>query len=1032
MRSIPVHAIVREFGLSLFVITSAALADDSAEFSPPPLSVPDGFEIEIAAGPPLVKYPMMACLDERGRLFIAETRGQNLEKDDLLEKRGRFIRMLEDTDADGRFDKSTIFADQLVMPEGALWHQGSLFVLSSPYLWRFRDTDDDGVADEREKLVGSMEFNGKANQHGAYRGPNGRLYFSGGIFGYDLVGKDGRRAAKGDSAGVFSCRPDGTDVEVFGNGGVNPVEVAFTPEGELISTCAIFDKIDGRHDALIHWVRGGTATPKDFRPPVLKQTGYRLPALSRWGQVAPSGLMRYRGTAFGDRFQNTFFTAQFNTATVVNTRIERMGSTFRSFDEDFLTSSSEDFHPTDVLEDADGSLLVVDTGGWFLISCPESKVAKPNVLGAIYRVRRRGASRPQDPHGLSLSWEQAPSAQLAARLDDPRPFVRDRAIDTLSRRSGNEAVAALAGALGSTSVMKRRNAVWALSRIATEPAREALRRGLSDTDSTVRQAAVRSVGVLEDERAAQRLLEILPADTPPLRRAAATALGQIGRKDAVAYVLSAAANGGDDFLMHALVYALVEIGDFDGTLKGLESESPFAQHAALVALDQMAPDRLQQSHVAPLLETDDVMLRHATLKIVTSRDGWSDQIIAFLKGWLSGTETTESERAIARGAIIAFSGDKRMQALIHDALVSDSTTTEVRATVLESIGRVSELPAVWIDSLGRLLRTGESTVRLQTIAAVALTGTRKLDEELRNLAGNASTEEAVCAAAWSCLAGSGATLPDQAFRLLLRRAATQEMPPFERLDAARALSSAELQRNQLDSVADALPEVGPLELPVLIDAFKRTPQPNTELGNRLVKRLAQSPGLAGVSPVRLRAVFDAYPSSVRLASEPLLARIDADSESMSTRLSQVAEQLGAGNAEHGKAIFFSHRAACSACHRVGGEGGTIGPDLSQIGRIRKRHDLLEAILYPSASLVNDYETYSVVTTRGLTFQGVIQRATNDSIVLRNAQRQEQVIARDNIAELVRSKTSIMPQGLEKTIRMEELSDLLAYLESLRP
>ena len=145
--------------ITLLLFMEFAVGD---EFQPPPFKVPDGFSIELAATPPLVKYPMMACFDERGRLFIAETHGENLNKEQLLAKKHRFIRMLEDVDGDGKFDKSTIFADKLVMPEGALWHRGSLYVLSSPYLWKFTDTDDDGVADEREKLVGYMDLTGRS------------------------------------------------------------------------------------------------------------------------------------------------------------------------------------------------------------------------------------------------------------------------------------------------------------------------------------------------------------------------------------------------------------------------------------------------------------------------------------------------------------------------------------------------------------------------------------------------------------------------------------------------------------------------------------------------------------------------------------------------------------------------------------------------------------------------------------------------------------------------------------------------------
>ncbi|MCH7708534.1 MAG: hypothetical protein IH884_08575, partial [Myxococcales bacterium] len=275
----------------------------------------------------------------------------------------------------------------------------------------------------------------------------------------------------------------------------------------------------------------------------------------------------------------------------------------------------------------------------------------------------------------------------------------------------------------------------------------------------------------------------LAADAPPLRRAAATALGQIGDKRAVPVLLRAAGAGGDDFLMHSLVYALIEIGDFDCTLSGLVSKNPLEQHAALVALDQMAPKRLTQKHVAPLLESGDVTLRRTALKIVTSRDGWSDQIIAFLKSWTASKQSKPTETMIARGAIAAFWADKRVQALIRDALVSESTSPATRTAVLESIGRLKQLPKVWIEPMGALLRTKDDTIRLQTIHAIAALGTRKLDGELRKLAADPSTKQSLRAAAWSCVAGGGSPLPRDAFRLLLARITSKDTPPFDRLDA---------------------------------------------------------------------------------------------------------------------------------------------------------------------------------------------------------------------------------------------------------
>ena len=122
-----------------------------------------------------------------------------------------------------------------------------------------------------------------------------------------------------------------------------------------------------------------------------QRTGEPLPATIDLGWVAPSGLMRYRGGAFGGDYRDNFFSAQFNTHRVQRHILERVGATFRARTEDFVVGTDPDFHPTDVLEDADESLLVVDTGGWFLRGCPTSRIAKPDVKGAIYRIRRLGA-----------------------------------------------------------------------------------------------------------------------------------------------------------------------------------------------------------------------------------------------------------------------------------------------------------------------------------------------------------------------------------------------------------------------------------------------------------------------------------------------------------------------------------------------------------------------------------------------------------------------------------------------------------------
>src|SRR5690606_37616253 len=140
------------------------------------------------------------------------------------------------------------------------------------------------------------------------------------------------------------------------------------------------------------------------------------------------------------------FHAEFNTHRIMRTILEPRGSTFSGRTEAFVTSSDPDVHFTDVLEDADGSLLIVNTGGWFTNGCPTSSLGKPEVHGTIYRVRRTGAPAAADPRGLRLAWADASPDHLAGRLADSRVAVRDRAVAALAR-AGGSAVAALSRAI---------------------------------------------------------------------------------------------------------------------------------------------------------------------------------------------------------------------------------------------------------------------------------------------------------------------------------------------------------------------------------------------------------------------------------------------------------------------------------------------------------------------------------------------------------------------------------------------------------
>ncbi|MFV2070906.1 MAG: PVC-type heme-binding CxxCH protein, partial [Pirellulales bacterium] len=489
----------------------------------PRFVVPDGCVVEKIAGQPLVNYPLFACFDDQGRLYVAEGTGLNAPGEEIVEKKLGRITRLEDTDGDGQFDESIVFADELVFPQGVLWHDGVVYTASHPNIWRLEDTDGDGRADRREVLVGKFGFNGNGcDIHGPFLGPDGYLYMAEGRHGHDIQCPDGRHL-KGLAARIFRFRTDGTRIERLAGGGFdNPVELVFTSAGEMIGT---MDQWEG--DQLLHYVEGGVY-PQVEHPCVkeLVDTGPPLGSIHGFSVAVPvalCGIERIRTPHFGPQHVGTLLTAQFNVHRLQQHTLTRDGATYRGSEKDFLATLNHDVHPTDVLEDADGSLLMIDMGAWFNFGCPTSKIAKPEVKGVIYRIRRKDAPVLKDPWGKSLQWNSMSAEQLVDLLDDPRLKVRDKAMARLARR-GEEAVPALAKAVqagGSQPLAKRRNALWTLSRISHDDARAAVRSALGCENNILRHVALHAVALERNANALSALASIVVSDEPALRLKAA-------------------------------------------------------------------------------------------------------------------------------------------------------------------------------------------------------------------------------------------------------------------------------------------------------------------------------------------------------------------------------------------------------------------------------------------------------------------------------------------------------------------------------
>jgi putative membrane-bound dehydrogenase-like protein len=1007
------------------------------------LKVPEGFRVEPVAGPPLVDRPITAALDDEGRLYVADSSGSNDNVQKQLAERPHRIVRLEDRDGDGQYDTRTIFADKMMFPEGTLWHDGSLFVSAPPSIWKLTDTNGDGVADRRVEWFQGKTLTGCANDlHGPYLGPDGWIYWCKGAFAQQTYERPGKKPLITRAAHIFRCRPDGTGIEPVMTGGMdNPVDVAFTPGGERILTCTFFQHPGGgRRDGLIHAIYGGIygKVHGPIFEPAHKWTGPEvMPVLLHMGPAAPCGLARFESTVFGLDYRDNLFACYFNLHKVGRHVLIQSGASFTTKDEDFVTSPDLDFHPTDVLEDADGTLIVIDTGGWYKLCCPSSQLHKPDVLGGIYRVRREGSPRVDDPRGLKLAWKTMTPLDLAHLLDDPRPAVRHRAIHTLSQE-GKTAVPALAQVIAADrSVIARTNAVWTAARIDDPAARAAITGALLDPNETVRQAAAHAASLCRAAEASSALAQLLHNASPQNRRAAAEALGRIGNRSAVPEILKSLGEptGTDRVLEHSFTFALIEIGDPQSTAEGLKVADARIKRVALTALDQMDKGGLHPEQVAALLTAGDPNLRDTASWIIGRHPEWAGALAGFFrdrltKGGLKPADQADFERHLAR-----FSSAPEIQRLLAERLADATIPTAVKLSCLRAMSQsgLKDVPASWIEQLANLLGASNGEVTSQAVAtarslAPSPDKARSLVPRLLTIAGRTQAPTGLRLAALAAIPGVQFQL-DQAHFSFLVSQLDREQPAPARSTAVDVLARAKLTTAQLGALAVTLKTAGPLELDRLLTAFEQST--DEALGLKLVKVLGESSAQSSLRVDALKQHLAKFGPSVQRASEGLYAKLNADAAKQRAKIDELLTGISSGDVRRGQLVFHSEKAACFACHAIGYRGGKIGPDLTKVGQIRSERDLLEAIVYPSASFIRSYEPVVVATADGKVVNGLLRDETSQEVLLVTGANQEARIPRADIEEIRPSTVSIMPAGLDQQLTTQELADLVAFLKACR-
>lgn len=985
------------------------------------LKVPDGYSIERIVDPKLLSYPMFASFDATGRLFVFESDGSTPSTEDMLKKPSYHVRLLQDTNEDDIFDKSTIFADSLTIPKGGLFYKGSLYVTASPDFLRITDTDNDGVGDKREVIhTGWKLDHNAAILGGPFMGPDGWIYLTDARRGFKITNKEGKKF-KGNGARIWRCKPDGSELEpIIGGGYDNAIELVFMPGGETIGTMTYFtDPQGGERDALMHWVEGGVY-PKPhvvIEEDKLKLTGDLMPVMKKIARIAPSGLMKYRGAAFGKESDGNLFTAEFNTGRIIRSSISPDGATFKTSEEIFMTSTIPDVHPTDVLQDADGSIIVINTGGWFIAGCPLSRVAKLDVPGGIYRIRKNDATKVDDPWGKNIDLKKLSPDSLTELVTDKRIFVADNAIEQLVDAGDNSISAVKKSLLSSSNESVRAMAVFILGRIGSEKSLNEMYSAFDDTSAVVKTAAARVAGLAKDKKTLSKLNQLVVDKNLAVRRQSAIALEQIGDTSAINALLLAASDSNDRYAEHSIIHALISLKHSKPLLVALDNSSAGVRKAALIALDQMDGYKIQKESVVPFLESENRQLQKTGVWVATHHSDWGDVVVNYL---VKGHEDKE--------LLLTFSKNALVQKYIADKLSDESYPADKKALLFDVISGspVKKIPPSWISLFKELLKKDDVQQKLQVLAVIQSRAIKQLNPHLQQIIFDKNVPAELKLKAFSARISSDPLLTAREFEMLIPFLGPGNQPPV-RQQAARILTSAELSNAQLSILARQIPVVDNYILPAVVYAFEGNMDAKT--GGALVASLkASSDRLDNISEQDLQKILKDYPVEVRRSADPVLNTLKMKNAARLAQLQSAESSLTRGDIGEGRRLFYG-KSTCSTCHAVANEGSTFAPDLTNIGEIRSRHDILEAIMFPSASFAREHETSKVVTKTN-SYTGIIREQYPDAIVIATGPGPTIRVQRNEIVSIEPGTVSLMPPGLEKQLTPQELSDLVAYLVSL--
>ena len=961
-------------------------------------TVPDGFEINLFASDPEIMNPINANWDTRGRLWVSTSSTYpHIKPGQIPNDR---IVILEDTDRDGQADKSTVFADELTIPQSVMPIPGGAYVCSSTELLHLFDHDGDDHADERRVIYAGF---GNADVHHMIHGlrwsPWGELYFQQSIYiNSYLETAWGPRRLNG--SGVWRFRPETERLEIYSRGMVNPWGLVFDRWGQSYAT-------DGAGGDGIHYLYPGSA----FRSAVGAD---RILSGLNPGKPKATGAEFISGRHFPESYRGDFILNDFRANRVVRYKVEKSRSGYASREvETLVHSSHRSFRPVDLKMGPDGALYIVD---WYNPIIDHGEVDFYHPLrdkshGRIWRLTAvdRPLVDPPQIHGAAIP-------ELFDALKAPETWTIEQARRELAGRAKNEVLSELGSWLSKINKMNPDyehlllEGLWLYGSFQS-PNEELLAQLLQSKDHRARAAAVRFASLFHtgDAQILNRLALAARDEHAQVRLEAVNALRQFNSLEAA----NAAMETLDFPLDEELDYALWL------TARTLQAywlpELTRISQKSSTALRNVARDELNETSAQKAgRSVFDGKTDRLTFALSASNDpGAIQPLISMARaGRLSG-----KGRHQALSIIAEFGNEQDLAFLVETA------TSEKDPSLIQALAKTQNraVPANAADIVA-LIAHGKSEVRLAALRLAAKWGIKAGAKDALRQAGDPSTAFNERFEAAKTLLALGNI---NAVSTLTKSSYSPEV----RVSAVAALVGSDLAKatrsgvNPLDEIED---EEQATHLFKAFTEFMGGPAALTDAlkGKRIDGTIAAVGILVAQSSGR-----DLSNLVGQLRESGSLSPI-ATEGSTGERRDLISASLSLGDPVRGQKIYARAELGCISCHAIAGDGGKVGPDLGSIGAFMTPEGILESLLEPNAAIKQGFETVLITLKNDEIVSGTLQRRTNNAALVRDALGTVRSVPVSEIRELATTPISLMPPGLTAGLDSEEMRDLLRFLIEL--